>query len=219
MAKENVQNYFLPEDAKVIKKLTPDLEKLVERHPELRQVNIVIEGGVGSGRIMVQMMKKVFPHALYVGMDVADLVIPRSMFGRTIDEGTIQKVLYANKHPDGFMRGGFMRGAMMKASCVDFDLIRDIMEKTGRSVPLLATYNALYSLMHTRERNRWEKKKSEMEIVTVEKLTSPRNPFFAQIHEPIAIYEFTQLETAAMRTGWKTDKYGKSRGLLLLRKT
>ncbi len=216
MTKEkSVLRYLSPEDAKTVEKLTPDLELLIGRNPELRQVDIVIEGGVGGNRTIVHVMKKIFPHALYVGMDVADAIAPGNRLSGSIDEKTLLRILDANKHPDVLMQK-----AIVKASCVDFDLIRDIMKKTGRSVPLLVTHNALYSLTHTRERNPFEKKKSEIEIVRVNELTSLKNPFFAQIHYSQEIYPLAELDlkTAAQRAGWKTDNFGKNK-LLLLRNT
>lgn len=208
MGKE-VLGYLSPRDAEKIVYWASDLGPLIERNLRLSNVDLVIEGGVGTSRTMVHMMRKVFPSALYVGMDVAEqLSQGRPWLSKSIDEETLQRILDANKHPDMLMEG-----AMVKASCFDFDLILDIMRKAGRSVPLLATFRALYSLMSTRERNPFEKKQSEIEIVTVKGLTSFQNPFFAQIHIPFA----EDLETAAAQAGWQTDKF--DIGLLLYRNT
>lgn len=221
MVEENVLHYLSADNAETITDWASDLKPLIERNPRLSQVDIVFEGGVGTNRTMVHIMRKLFPYALYVGIDVAEGLSQDGRLSESIDKETLQRILDINCHPNMFMEK-----AMVKANCFDFDLIRDIAEKTGRSVPLLVTYNALYSLMHETERTPFENKQSKREIVTIEGLTSLENPFIAQIHvisidnsRVAQIHEVLseKLEITAQRAGWKTDRV--DIGLLLLRNT
>ncbi len=202
-------DYLSPTDADSIEEWASDLPPLVARNPRLSSVDLVIEGGVGTGRTMVHMMRRIFPNAVYVGMDVADqLSGGRPYLYRTIDDSALHRILAANETPTLMMEG-----AMIHASCFDFDLIQDIMWKADRSHPLLATFKSLYSLMHSRERNPFEKKKSEVEIITTEGLVSFDNPFMAQIHIPLN----EELETAAQQAGWITNRFDFDIGLMILR--
>ncbi|OGE45248.1 hypothetical protein A3B39_02180 [Candidatus Daviesbacteria bacterium RIFCSPLOWO2_01_FULL_37_10] len=207
MEKE-VLDYLSPDEAETIEYFACDLPPLIKRNPRLKEVDLVIEGGPGTNRTMVHMMRFVFPEALYIGIDASPSHGAGRPWGyKSVDVENIQRILTANELPSLQMER-----AMIKGSCKDFDLIRDIAQKTGRSVPLFATYEALYSLMHNRELNSYEKKHSDIEVVTIDDLVSFDNPFVAQLHVPC----HKELEAKAKQAGWITDKF--DIGLLLLRK-
>lgn len=209
MSENNPLYYLSPTYADNARGWASDLPPLISRNPQLSEVDLVIEGGVGTGRTMVHMMRSVFPNAIYVGMDVADqLSVGKPYLRRTIDAAALQRIITANERPTLMMEG-----AMVHASCFDFDLIHHIMQESCRSHPLLATFKSLNSLMHSRERNPFEKKQSQIEVVTVEGLVSPDNPFIAQIHIPFR----KELVEPAKQAGWVTDEF--DIGLLLLRQT
>lgn len=204
---KDILHYLSPGDAGIIEHYAVDLQPLVERNPRLRDIDLIIEGGVGTRRNMVHMMRRIFPQALYIGMDLSEIAgATRPWLRGSIDENALQRIISANEYPSFGMEG-----AMVKANCWDMDLIVDIMHKTNRTTPLFATYLALEPLREWRDLNIDERKHSDDEVVTAEKLVSMDIPFIAQIHVPTD----RELERKAQQAGWVTDKF--DIGLMLLK--
>ena len=215
--------YLTPEDARKAERWVEPLEPLKGKYPLLAQVDLVIEGGAGTGVTMAHISKRLFPDALYVGTDLSEMVgINKGGLYRSIDERALQEIMRTNEHPSLAMRG-----AMVLANCFDYDLVRDIAQKTGRQYPLLASYKALQALVD-RKMNMWEKK-DESDMRSIKDVANMDSPYIGQLHilygglwddgSPSSAIEevFYGLEAAAKNSGWLTDRLGD--GLLLLRES
>lgn len=218
--RKDVLHYLSPVEFRSIENWVVELEPLVERNPFLKQVDLVIEGGVGNGRTMAHITKALFPNALYVGMDISEMLSLGRYLRREADEEAIKEVVEANQRPSVQMNG-----AMFMANCFDYDLIRDIMKKQGRRNPLLASYNAFAALVD--KRMNIQEKKSEADLIKIDEIVSSDSPFTAQLHinNDSELWEeenrnglrdnFHALEEAARNNGWKSERFDV--GLLLLR--
>lgn len=175
----DILQYLSAADRKSITEWASDLGPLIERNPRLQAVDLIIEGGVGTTRTLMHMMRKAFPNALYVGMDTS----PMLGAGKVKAEGSIsntalQSILEANAQPTLEMEG-----ALLQANCWDLDLIRFIAEKTHRSVPMFVQKQALNALTD-RKMNLWERKQDASQILTLSNFVSFETPFIAQLHIP-----------------------------------
>ena len=221
MSKDKL-GYLSPEEQQVIGNLVADLEPLKERHPSLTQVDLVIEGGVGTGRIMHHITRRSFPNALYVGTDISEILVGKK--GRkkgSIDDDTWQRVLRANEYADLGIEGAILYG-----SCFDRELIRDIANKAGRQHVLLTSYNALNALIYP-DMNPLDKKDKDDIISIPDMVRLPDSPFVEQLHiiagdlwgeeKPTTMIEsnYRRLELAGQTAGWTTNRL--VNGLLLLR--
>ncbi len=220
MSKDKL-GYLSPEEQQSVGVLVAGLESLKERYPSLTQVDLVIEGGVGTGRIMRHIARRFFPNALYVGTDISEMLAgSRRRQSKGIDENAWQRVLRANEYPDLGVEGAILYG-----SCFDGELIRDIANKAGRQHVFLASYNALNALIG-HDMNPWDKK-DEDDIVSIPDIVRSDSPYMGQLHiiagdlwgeeEPTTMVEsnYRRLELAGQTAGWTTDRI--ANGLLLLR--
>lgn len=217
MTKEAI-GYLTPEQQQSIEGWAGDILPLVEKYPKLKTVNLVIEGGVGTGVTMAHISRRLFPEALYVGTDIAErLMIGNTRQSRAIDEGILSTVQAVNNHPSLGMQGATIHG-----NCLDAELIRDIMRKKGRQVPLLASYNALNALLD-RKMNPWDRK-DERDMTTIDDFVSLHTPYISQLHigadwddegATSLSFSYYHLEEAAKRLGWITERFDV--GLLIIR--
>jgi hypothetical protein len=137
------------------------IQPILKDHPELNAADLIIEGGVGSGSTMADIIKVAFPNARYIGMDV----IPG--FGNE---------LITTRLPDDLFQDILSNGtetSEIRADCFDLELVRDIAQKTGSKFPVLVSFNALYALLHGQNcRHRPESGQ----------ITGEDSPYTAQIH-------------------------------------
>ncbi len=222
MSKDKL-GYLSPEEQQVTGNLVAGLEPLKKRHPSLTQVDLVIEGGVGTGRIMHHIARRFFPNALYVGTDISEMLVGKK--GRkkgSIDDDTWQRILRANEYADLGIEGAILYG-----SCFDRELIRDIANKAGRQHALLTTFNALNALIYP-DMNPLDKKDKDDIVSIPDMVRRPDSPFVGQLHliydedlwtkdaqTTVTESNFKLLELAGQTAGWTTDRF--VNGLLLLR--
>lgn len=217
MARETV-NYLTEEQQQSIEGWVESILPLIERYPTLQAVDLVIEGGVGTGVTMAHIAKRLFPNAFYVGTDLAErLMIGNSRQSRTIDERALSRACVANNFPSLGMDGATIYG-----NCLDTELVLDIAEKIQRKTPLLASYNALNALLD-RKMNPWDRK-YESDMITIEDIMSLASPYVGQIHIGADWNDegatslsscYFRLESIAQAVGWTTERF--DIGLLLLR--
>lgn len=192
----------------------------IDRYSQLGQIDLVVEGGVGTGTTMPHIARRLFPAALYVGTDIAE----RLMMGRgrrlsgSIDEDTLRRVQAANNFPSLGMHGATIFG-----NCFDAQLVRDIAAKTGKQHPFLVSFNALNALVD-RKMNPWDRKDSG-DMTLIEDMVDMSSPYETQLH--IGVFweqtsedegidrNYFRLERAAQEAGWITERF--DCGLLILR--
>jgi len=201
-AKDTSLYYLKPEPQQVIEGMLP----LMEKHPRMKDVDLVIEGGVGTGVTFPDIAKRLFPDALYVGTDIsADLMVGQPRVSKVIDETTLGIIQAANA---GLSFD--IRDAVIYANCFDKELVWDIAQKTRRINPILVTLNALYSLLRS-------------DTITPEDMVSSNNPYMAQLHIGVNWEDkgatslsspYYSLESAAKSAGWTTERFDV--GLLLI---
>lgn len=193
---------------------------LIERNPLLRQVNLVVEGGIGRGQTMPHVVRKLFPDALYVGMDLSRFMFSVRRYTGSVDTGTIDGIIYANQHPSIPMKG-----AIIRANCFDTTLVDDIAKKTDRDIPMFASWRALNAFLNE-GLSAHEDKRREDET-SLEDIVSPVSPFRVQLYlaeypfeetgdeQERYLFAYRELETLAKQGGWITDK--EENWLLLIR--
>lgn len=204
---------FTPEEA-LISEWVQKLQPLKERYPTLATVDLVVEGGVGTGRIMSHVAHKLFPKAVYVGTDISsDLMTEkRRLFGE-IDDEALNLVLQANEDP--FDPGR----TIVFGNCFDVDLIQDIAQKVGAQNPLLVSHNGMASLT-TKDVNHFEKKRSR-DRHSINHIVH-QTPYNVQLHvssnegyqvwagkdkaEFFMFNGYYQLEEEAQKAGYTTER-------------
>ncbi len=197
-----------------------DLEPLKERYPILAEVDLVVEGGVGTGQTMAHIARAFFPKATYVGMDIAPTLMagkPRQL--QQVDPGVLREVIEANSHPTLEMED-----TILHANCFDAELVRHIAQQVGAQMPFLVSFNALNALVD-RKMNPWDRK-DDSDITTIDEVVTGQLPYRGQIHilngdvwgDAISATgrNFSTLEAAASRSGWQTERL--DCGLLMLKK-
>lgn len=221
MSKDRL-GYLSPGEQQRAGALVTGLELLKDRYPALSQVDLVIEGGVGTSRIMSHVARKFFPNALYVGTDISEMLVSgRRRQRRCVDEDTLQRVLKTNEYADLGIEG-----AILYASCFDADLIRDIANKAGRKHIFLTSYDALNALLYP-DMNPLDKKDND-DIITISDMVRRDSPFTGQLHlisdgdlwtpdkqAAVTEHNYQKLELEGKAEGWTTDRM--TNGLLLLR--
>ncbi len=216
-------SYLTPKEIQSVMGWVGEFRPLLERYPLLRQVDLVIEGGIGNGQTMPHIARAMFPHqALWVGTDLSSaLAAGRGRFYGAIDEKTLRKILETNQHPDLAMSE-----AIIWANCFDYSLVQDIMRKTGKSFPFLTSFNALPALLD-RKLSHYEGKKESGDVYPLDHVVNKDSPYIGQLHVcnrgiwndegPTNDIEgaYYDLEEAAQKAGWATERTDLS--LLVLR--
>lgn len=217
MGKEAI-GYLTSDQQQSIEAFAEEIHPLVEKYPRLKTADLVVEGGVGNGVAIAHIARYLFPDVLYVGTELLERrtsINPRQR--EKIDEAILSRVQTANQPPTLAMQGATIYG-----NCFDTELIRDIVKKTGRKVPLLVSYNALNALLG-REMTHFDKK-DRADMRTVGDIVSPNSPYVAQIHmgvdwedkgKTMFSVEYYRFEEAAKRSGWTTERF--DNGLLITR--
>lgn len=220
MGKEakDISYYLKPDQRQLIEEWVEGILPLMEKHPGMKDVDLVIEGGVGTGSTLSDIARRLLPDALYVGTDIAErLMTGKPRISREIDEKTLSGIQAANDHPSFGMRGAVIHG-----NCFDTELVRDIARKTEKRNPMLATFNALNALLD-RKMNTWDRK-DEDDRITLEDMASSNSPYVAQLHigvdwedegQTSSSSRYYRLESAANSAGWTTERFDV--GLLLVR--
>jgi len=126
---------------------------------------MVIEGGVGTGTAMRMVINKVFPGALYVGMDLMSIDSHKSQIGE-IDDDILEQILKGKIH-------------IILANCFDNDLVNDIAQKTKRTRPLLFSVDGLLALLNYWLPGDYQK---HDEYVPPELWFPPDIPYIGHIH-------------------------------------
>lgn len=138
---------FEPEKLHLIDTLARQIEALKQQDSIFSQVDLVVEGAVGSGDLLREVIRLVYPYpqTSYVGMDLnpvwKQLYKPR--FRRQIDEVRVLKIDRDNQTSIPTLGGSSER---VCANCFDYDLITDLAHKLNRRHPLLVSLNALGAL-------------------------------------------------------------------------
>jgi hypothetical protein len=211
MGKEAI-SYLNPETQNTVEEWVEGIVPLVERYPQLQDTDLVVEGGMGTGRITTHIAKRLFPNAIYIGTDIADALT--HYFQRLrgeIDDETLQRVLDANHNPTYNMENALVYG-----NCFDWKLITDVANKTDTHHPLLISKNALFALTD-RKANPWDRKVFE-DLITFTGMTQLPSIYKAQLHlgivwdlEPqgdnISGDAYYNLEQAARSAGWTTERF------------
>jgi len=196
------------------------IKSFIEGHG-LNAVDLVIEGGVGNGTLMREIVKEVWPQALYLGTDISPaLMAGKPRLKGQLTEQALEQITNPAKAED----------QILYANCFDGELIRDIMNKTGRQIPILVSLDALYSLL-ARDLNLWEHKRGD-DMVTVKQMLSPNTPYVAQFHLGVVWKDegrtslsgsYFILEREAQRLGWEvarfvSNEFPSGSGLLIKKK-
>ena len=217
MGKEAI-GYLEPDAQVAIETWVTPILPLLDKYPHLCDLDLVIEGGVGNGVEMSHVTRWLLPQAVYVGTDLVEGVAPRMQRqSRSIEPAVLSRVHAANANPTETMDD-----AIIYANCFDFQLVRDIMTRTGRQLPIFASFNALFALFD-RKKNPWDSKTRE-DVIAMHNAVSPEMPFVAQLHigvnwedegRTVRSSSYFALETEANKSGWITERF--ENGLLLLR--
>lgn len=157
--------YSVQSEQHWIDQFSAQISTLIEKHPHLSSVDMVIEGGVGYGTLMRNVIKRVFPQAFYVGMDLASVDSQKSQL-RTIDDEILQLLLTEKAH-------------IILANCFDNELVNDIAQKTGRKTPLLFSVNSLAALLDYFLQGDYQKHE---DYVPVDEWFTPQVPYVGHIH-------------------------------------
>lgn len=123
--------YGIESESNWIKNFTDQINNLLEKYPMLKDSGLVVEGGVGHGTKMRNVVSSTFPKAFYVGVELC-----------SPETESIEKVL-PQKYLEGILNG---QSSVLLANCFDYDLIKDIMTKTRSGNPILFSVNALGAL-------------------------------------------------------------------------
>lgn len=207
---ENPLYYLDQGDQEIIEELCESIFPFLEKYPSLNQVDLVIEGGFGNGETIPHITKRLFPNALYIGMDLSRGISSQYFEG----EKTLEQIQKANQKPTVAMSG-----AKIRANCFDTELIQKISVATEKKHPLLCSWLALNALLD-KKMNPWDKKKKEG-LTSIDDMVNKKNPYQAQLHmgvdwedEQYDRYYF-QLEEQANQSEWATERL--TNGLLLIR--
>ncbi len=202
-------SFLDPKTRRVTQEWVDGLRPFVEAHPELQHVDLVVQGGVGSGMLMANVAKGLFPGAFYVGTDLAEALYRRLPRQRgLIAEEELIRITEANAHP-----ASGMERAVIRANCFDGALIRDIAGHVGATSPLLVSDDALYALLG-RAVNPWEKKRTE-DIFPIDSILSAEMPYVGHIHMGVDWEDegktslsssYYLLEREAHARGWTTQR-------------
>ncbi len=168
-------NYLNKQEQHAVGVWAEGIVPFLEKYPRLQEVDLVVEGGVGTGVTMAHMARFLFPNAFYVGTDIAERLVSTPRQSHSVDERALQRMQAANNFPSLGMSG-----ATILANCLDKQLIEDIAAKTDKHTPILVSYNALNALTD-RKMNPWDKK-YESDIFSITQLASMESPYVAQIH-------------------------------------
>jgi hypothetical protein len=208
MAKEAIA--YLDQDLQnTVEEWVEGILPLVEKFPQLAETDLVVEGGVGNGRITAHIARRLFPNALYIGTDIADAFSGYlSRLRGEIDDETLERVVIANRNPVADMKRTIVYG-----NCFDGRLINDIMKKTGKQHPLLISKNSLFALLD-KNANPWDRK-DEADFIPLGGILRRPNLYQAQIHlgvnwnDSMGVISdtFLKLETTAQREGWTTERF------------
>lgn len=212
--------YLSPTERQSVENWVADLEPLKERYPVLNQVDIVIEGGVGTRRTMPHIARRFFPNSLYFGTDLSQMLAGSRRRQRgQIDDDALERALRTNEHPDLGMEG-----AILLADCFDYALVQDIVRKTGKKVPFLASYNAVPALFDRKMNPTESKESGDLHAMDA---TLDATPYSGQLHIINDAYiwdegptdrireRYFDLETAAQQRGMTTERV--DCGLLVLK--
>lgn len=194
---------------------------LKEKYPILKQVDLVIEGGVGGNRAMAYAAKFLFQRALYIGTDLHPLMIPihKMRITGSIDPQIFQQVQEANKS-DGL----FPEGALVCADCFDEGLVRDIMHRSVCRFPLLVSIDGLPFLLSNLNAG---DRKPTSDYHPIKDILSEKTSFIGQLHvassqlwhddgsKPGSEGYYYALEESAQAMGWISDRLPNA--LILLR--
>src|SRR5581483_11567724 len=150
--------------------LSHSLSELIERHPRLQSIDLIVEAGIGNGRVMPYVAKRLFPEAIYLG---TDLVLPAPHYRTSIDDEGLSRLAQANE-------AGDINESILNANAYDYELVSDILEKTGRSNALLVSCNALFALSD-KFGTPWDIK-SKPDQVSLREMIRPDSPYQAQLH-------------------------------------
>lgn len=158
------------EQAARVESWVTNLEPVINKYPQLKEIDLVIEAGVWR-REMAHIARALFPNALWVGTELG-AVAKRKITG-SIDEVTLQEIVDSNQNPDWEMNG-----AILNANYLDYSLARDIAEKTGRR-KMFQTFlsftpcpDSVSGRVKESTKNRNERKA----------LLSEDNPYLGQLH-------------------------------------
>lgn len=204
---------FTPEEA-LISEWVQKLQPLKESYPTLATVDLVVEGGVGTGRIMAHVVQRLFPNAVYVGTDISFYLNGGKRRLRSeIDDEILESVLQANQDPFN------PNEAVVFGNCFDVDLIEDFAKKVGAQTPILVSHNGLAALT-TKGICHHDKKRSD-EIYSISHIIS-MTPYIAQLHvssnegyqvwagedkaEFFMFNGYYQLEEEAQKAGYTTER-------------
>ena len=162
-----------PNELAIIQEWIASIGPIKERHPKLHYVDLVIEGGVGTGCAMSSIAMLLFPGAVYVGMDLSQHVGSIRYTGN-IDKKGVDRITPANT-------GVFdPNAALIQANCFDAPLIQAIAQETDAHFPILVSLNALFGLFD-RSVSPAEGAKREKDVVSM--LHALNNvPYVAQLH-------------------------------------
>ena len=103
---------------KIINEWAADILPLLEKHPELKKTDLVIEGGVGTGITMPDIAHQIFPNTIYIGTDIASqlMVTKKRLIGK-IDDDSLIKISETNNN-----FASDTGNTVLYASCFDYPL-------------------------------------------------------------------------------------------------
>ncbi len=180
-----------PEDELIIQDWAEALKPVLEKHPILSKVDLIIEGGVGTGSALSTIISRLFPGVLYIGTDLTpSLNTSKPRLKESIDDQSLDSVLIANQVDFDIEK------ASIFANCFDIKLINSIMEKSGKSFPMLASFNGLFAL--TDRKNNQMDSKSLDDIYPLEHILF-KTPYVAQLHISAGLYAWDEFQSAPIR--------------------
>lgn len=181
--KQNFQNSFKPEELRLIDQIASQIQDFKKTFPVLSHVDLVIEGGVGTGTLMREAVRLTYPYpnSFYIAMDLNSIweqIIAPPRYKDKVDMAKIKDLQRENEQSVPAYPN---IEETICANCFDYPLIFDISRKLHRRSPLLISFNAEFAL----EDYSWgpgdNDVKRPFDRYPIEHWFSPRSPYVAQM--------------------------------------
>lgn len=193
-------------DQSFISEVSAFYRALIETHPILANVDLVIDAGSGGQLTMGKLMSRIYRHKVILPMDLIPMSRSARRLANQVDDDSLAAIV--NEEYD-----------ILWANCFDHELIEDIKEKLRCSEPLLVSMDALYALQ-SREAVHGEKKIAQDRIAVADWFIS--SPYCAHLHldinltwldrylsNPIVSSRravFENVEGIAINSGWLAER-------------
>lgn len=198
-----------------------DVVYIKEKFSDLKKVDLIVEGGVGTGELWSLVSLTLFPNSFWVGTNLTLMDSKKRKLNEIPQEDF--NVLKNINNEKQWNYDSVSKSTIF-GNCFDNQLINEIIHKTGVKYPILTSFNALYALF-SRDLGHFEGKKDSRDIVSVRNALT-NSPYKAQLHminryiweEPnnnVLTKIFHEFEETAKELEYTTERL--SRGILILK--